>query len=160
MSLRTMQVIAASLIAILGTLLGSGATYVIQRSTARQQQLLARTEKLRQERVDACASYASALLELRTSRMDRYHAVAADREDREHARRRSYEVRAIAQGARMRVRLLIPDPTLIALADEAIEAALAIKPQEPHKDFLERIEASQEAVDRFIDACRESVALE
>lgn len=52
------------------------------------------------------------------------------------------------------------DPALTTLADEAIEAALAIKPNESHKDLLERIDASQDAVDKFIDACRESVALE
>lgn len=62
------EVVATSLVAVLGTLLGSVATYWIQRSTVRQQEGLARAERLRQERVEAFTGYGGALHDYRVTR--------------------------------------------------------------------------------------------
>lgn len=60
-----MQGLLASVIAVVGTLLGSAVTYVFQRVNAGRVETFARDERLRQERIAAYSGFAEAITELR-----------------------------------------------------------------------------------------------
>jgi hypothetical protein len=139
---------------VLGTLLGSLATYGIQRSTVRQQQALAGAERRRQERVDAISVYAEALTTYRRVRMDRWHSVNEDRDDQEALRRHDYEVRAAAVSARLRVELLVDDRTLREQCHLALEVVEAMKPGMPFEEFEQGRNESRVALTRLVDAAR------
>lgn len=149
-----MAAIFASVVAVLGTLLGSLATYAIQRSTVRQQQALAGAERRRQERVDAISAYADALTTYRRVKMDRWHSVDEDRDDREAMRRQDYEVRATAVSARLRVELLIDDQDLREQCQLALETVDAIKPGSSPKDFGQGRDESRAALTQVVDTAR------
>lgn len=149
-----MAAIFASVVAVLGTLLGSLATYGIQRSTVRQQQALAGAERRRQERVDAISVYAEALTTYRRVRMDRWHSVNEDRDDQEALRRHDYEVRAAAVSARLRVELLVDDRELREQCHLALEVVEAMKPGIPSEKFEEGRNESRTALTRLVDAAR------
>ena len=92
-----MEVIATSLIAVLGTLLGSAATFLIQRSTIAQQERLNHAERLRQDRVDAFTIFGGALVNYRKTRMDRWHSARGDNNlDLGEARQASWVLRTTA----------------------------------------------------------------
>jgi membrane protein YqaA with SNARE-associated domain len=54
-----------SLIAVIGTLLGSTITYLFQRSHAGRAEAVARSERLRQDRIVAYSEFAGTITELR-----------------------------------------------------------------------------------------------
>ncbi|MEI7058702.1 hypothetical protein WBG06_22960 [Nocardioides sp. CCNWLW239] len=149
-----MAAIFASVVAVLGTLLGSLATYAIQRSTIRQQQALAGAERRRQERVDAISAYAEALTTYRRVKMDRWHAVDEGRDDQEALRRHDYEVRAAAVAARLRVELLVDDRDLRAQCQLALEAVDAMAPGSTSEEFGEGRNASRAALTQVVDRAR------
>ncbi|WP_269855624.1 hypothetical protein [Streptomyces sp. RPT161] len=70
-----MGAVLPSVIAVLGTLLGSTVTHAFQRRTAERAARLTRDEKLRQERIDAYCGYAGALLEYRRVLVQRWFVV-------------------------------------------------------------------------------------
>lgn len=149
-----MAAIFASVVAVLGTLLGSLATYAIQRSTVRQQQALAGAERRRQERVDAIAVYAEALTTYRRVRMDRWHSVNEDRDDQDVLRRQDYEVRAAAVSARLRVELLIDDRELREQCHLALEVIEAMRPGISSEEFDQGRNGSRTALTRLVDTAR------
>ncbi|MER5182012.1 hypothetical protein ABT009_27260 [Streptomyces sp. NPDC002896] len=63
-----MQVVATSVIAVLGTLLSSALTYVFQRRNAERSEQFARNERLRQERIDAYCAFGGAPADYRRGR--------------------------------------------------------------------------------------------
>ncbi|MFE0930627.1 hypothetical protein ACFW4O_30810 [Streptomyces mutabilis] len=65
-----MEAVAASVIAVLGTLLGSGLTYLFQRQTMNRSEQFTRNERLRQERIAAYSAFAGALANYRRGQMD------------------------------------------------------------------------------------------
>lgn len=149
-----MAAIFASVVAVLGTLLGSLATYAIQRSTIRQQQALAGAERRRQERVDAIAAYAEALTTYRRVRMDRWHSVDEDRDDKEAMQRHDYEVRAAAVAARLRVELLVDDRKLREQCQLALEVIEAMRPGSPPEEYEEARNESRAALTGVVDTAR------
>lgn len=60
-----MEAVVASVVAVIGTLLGSGITHFFQSRAAERSEQFARAERLRQERIDAYCAYAGALLDYR-----------------------------------------------------------------------------------------------
>ncbi|WP_151771262.1 hypothetical protein [Streptomyces abyssomicinicus] len=144
-----MVVIAASLIAVLGTLLGAGATHLFQRNTLRRAEETARNEKLRQERIDAYCAFGGALANYRRGQMDHWFAdrghdgrVASETEIHE-LRREAQRLRAAAMEAMFRAELLTDSPELASLGREALKAA----------DGIDRA-ASRAELDRARDESR------
>lgn len=153
------EVIATSLIAVCGTLLGSVATYWIQRSTVRQQEGLARAERLRQERVEAFTEYGGALHNYRRARQDRWHVANGETTlDPDALRREVFELRAIVIERGYRVRLLVTAPDLVELGDQALKAVDVIGPRASREDYAAAREVSQVAIERFVDASRDYLA--
>lgn len=60
-----MSAIVTSVIAVLGTLLGSTVTHAFQQRSAMRTELSSRQERLRQERLDVYGAYAGLLVEFR-----------------------------------------------------------------------------------------------
>jgi hypothetical protein len=60
-----MEASVAAIIAVVGTLLGSITTYMLQRRTAAEQAAVLRNERLRQEQLATCSAFAGALTELK-----------------------------------------------------------------------------------------------
>lgn len=149
-----MAAISASVVAVLGTLLGSLATYWIQRSTVRQQQALAGAERRRQERVDAISAYAEAVTTYRRVKMDRWHSVDESRDDRDALRRHDYEVRATAVSARLRVELLVDDQDLRAQCQLALDAVDAMAPGTPSEEYEQARNESRAALTHVVDTAR------
>ena len=109
-----------AIIAVVGTLLGSITTHLLGRRTAAEQAAAARSERLRQEQLAACSAFAGALTELKRpvitlwfrrhespSEETRATWVEADR------------LGAAAEAARFRVLMVLDDPSLAGLADDA-----------------------------------------
>lgn len=162
------------LIGVFGTLLGSASTYWVQRRMVRQQQMLAREERLRQERVEAYTAFAGAVTDYRRARVDRY--VAWREENRfnpEEMRLEVYRVRAVAQEAEFRVHLLAPSATFTELATEALRAVDRLGPAgtdwdvDPASTKAAELEAafsvqrdeSRAAVWAFVEAARAQLDL-
>lgn len=150
----------SAVVAVIGTLLGSLATYVIQRSTVRQQQALAGAERRRQERVDAVSLYAEALTTWRRIRSDRWHSVNESRDDQGSIQRTDYEVRAAAVAARLRVELLVDDRKLRDECYTALSAVEAMRPGIPFEEFEQARNESRAALTKLVDAARELLAQE
>lgn len=121
--MAAVETIATGLFAVFGTLLGVLATYWVQKSTVKQQEDLAREERLRQDRVGAYTEFAGALTSYRRGRMDRFYARRGENGlDPEAIRHETYRLRSKAQEAEFRVQLLAPSQELIELAQEALRS--------------------------------------
>lgn len=154
-----MQIVATSLIAVAGTLLGSVATFLIQRSTIRHQSNLARLEAMRGDRLDAIAAYGGAMHSYRKARMDRWHVVNGNNlDDLEDSRQAVYDLRTVVFDRRVRVRLLVDSDDLIAFGTDTIEAIDTIDPDVAHEEYLAACEESWTSIESFIDQARKHLA--
>src|SRR5262252_404113 len=112
-----MSVVAGSLIAVGGTLLGSFSTYWFQQRVAQRAQATARQEQLRQGRLAACSEFAAAITDLRRSvvavwfRERRRDRAVADKDKAVADYRSAYaeadRLGAAAQGAKFRMLLVL-----------------------------------------------------
>jgi len=108
---------------VLGTLLGAGVTHRFQIRAAERAERVTREERLRQERMDAYAAYAGALVNYRRVLLDRWFRLHADNlpEESHRARLEGYTLRTTAQEALFRVQMLTPDEALVTRAQETLE---------------------------------------
>ena len=60
-----MNAVLVSLVAVAGTLLGSLSTYLFQRRIAMHAEAVARNERLRQDRLAACGTFAAAITDVK-----------------------------------------------------------------------------------------------
>ena len=156
-----MEVLAASVIAVLGTLLGAAATHRYQLRSA---QLAARTalaEKTRQERLDAYATYGGALMDYRRSLIDYCFAKREGQpeEDRLTLRRESFQLRSVAQEALFRIELLSENTDLIQAGRDALNAVATVYECNTREALRERRDASRSAVYAFITAAKGHISL-
>ncbi|MFG2820283.1 hypothetical protein ACGFX4_12730 [Kitasatospora sp. NPDC048365] len=118
-----METVLASLVAVLGTLVGSFSTYLFQRRTARHGEEAARAELRRQERLTACSEFAAAATELKRGLITawfRRRDGARDEDAHRAAQADSDRLGAAAETARFRLLLAADDPELHRLADQAL----------------------------------------
>jgi hypothetical protein len=154
-----MSTVLTSLVAIVGTLLGSLSTYVFQQRIAARAKVEAREERLRQERVAAYSAYATAITELKRG------AIAAwfQRADLEGPAFRaaiaeSDRLGAVAEAARFRLRLLDQDADLSALADAAFGQISTFKEAADRTELRGCEAAFEAAVGDFIAAAAARLA--
>ncbi|MEU8785498.1 hypothetical protein [Streptomyces sp. NPDC048637] len=115
----------ASVVAVVGTLLGSGITHVFQRRAADRSEQFARAERLRQERIDAYCAYAGALLEYRRILVHRWFVLhEGDRcgEDTPELREEVYKTRYSAQEAMFRAQMVTDDPEIVDRSEQVMSA--------------------------------------
>ncbi len=151
-----METIAASVIAVFGTLMGSGLTFVFQQRSLLRQQQDARSEQLRQEQLDAVAVCAGALTNYRRGQMDQWFAAHRHREqsDIPELNRESQRLRAIALEAIFRMDLLTGGGSLTAAARHSLKMVdrLYKAGSERELDLLRA--TSRDAIDAFVSASR------
>jgi membrane protein YqaA with SNARE-associated domain len=124
--------VVASLIAVAGTLLGSSSTYWFQQKVAQRAEAASRQERLRAHRLVACSEFAAAVTDLRRGviavwfrkgRKDRQDRTGADKDhavaDYYAAQAEADRLGAVALSAKFRLFLLLDDPALRELADDA-----------------------------------------
>ncbi|MFI6943061.1 hypothetical protein ACIBI4_27670 [Streptomyces sp. NPDC050418] len=156
-----MEIVATSLIAVLGTLLGSTLTYVFQRRTSLRAEQFTRVERLRQERIDAYSAYAGALTEYRRGQMDRWFARndgrAVEAETLHEMRREAQRLRTAAMEAMFRAELLTHSTDLHGLGRQALKEIDRI-PDARSRDELEPIrDTSRASIYDFVAASRQHI---
>ena len=134
-----------SVVAVVGTLLGSLATHYFQRRNRADAERFERNERLRQERVSAYTTYGGALVSLRRAQIDRWYAIheRRDNADPDAIRYETYRFRTEALEAMFRVQLVTESRELITVA---------------HADeFKEARDVSRQDIFTFVEAARKHV---
>ncbi|MEV6334123.1 hypothetical protein AB0M12_05320 [Nocardia vinacea] len=116
-----------ALIAIAGTLLGAAVTHYFQRVNADRTMRQNFVERLRQDRLTAYHDFANAVVEYRHHQIKRWHQLKQDPDAEANTRSEAYDKKVVANSQLLRIKLLTSDERLIQLANEAIEASLAIQ---------------------------------
>ncbi|QTZ93565.1 hypothetical protein [Streptomyces auratus] len=120
-----MEAVVASVVAVVGTLLGSGITHFFQSRATDRSERFARGERLRQERIDAYCAYAGALLEYRRALVHRWfvlHEGERCAEDTPELREEIYKNRYAAQEAMFRAQMVTEDPEILGRSEEVMAA--------------------------------------
>jgi hypothetical protein len=142
--------LVTSLVAVGGTLAGSGLTYLFGWFTARRAERVTRAERLRQDRIAAITTFAGAITGLRqaviTLWFARRNGPAPD--EQTEADKRG----AAADHARFTVRLLLDDPEALRLADDAFESITAIGGAADLTELKSHEERNQAGLNAFIEA--------
>jgi hypothetical protein len=110
--------VLASLIAVAGTLLGSLSTYLFQRRTALHTEAAARQERLRQERLVACAEFAASITEVKRAVITAWFRRNVKDDEWRAAMTEADRMGAAAESAQIRMLLLIEDENVRRRADE------------------------------------------
>ncbi|WP_457029592.1 hypothetical protein [Kitasatospora sp. P5_F3] len=154
-----MNAILTSVIAVLGTLLGSTVTHAFQQRSARRTEQSSRDDRLRQERLAAYGSYAGLLVEFRQAALHHWFCVheGNDAEDEVAIRRRSFELRSSAQHALFQVQLVTDSPELGTAAIDAFNAIGRIDRAGDRPDLVTRRDATRTLIDTFVETARRHV---
>ncbi|MBZ9594366.1 hypothetical protein [Streptomyces yangpuensis] len=154
-----MNAVITSLIAVLGTLLGSVVTHAFQQRSAKRTERNALDAQLRQERLDAYGAYAGLLVEFRQAMLHHWFCVhqGRDAEDEVALRGRSFETRSTAQQALFRLQLITDDAALGTAAVDAFTAVGAIDRAQDLPELVTRRDATRELIDAFVANARRCV---
>jgi hypothetical protein len=142
----------ASLIAVAGTLLGSYSTYAFQRRTVVRGEIVARNERLRQERLAACRGFAAAVTELKRGVIASWFKRSGDAAALHEALAESDRLGAAAESAQFGMLLVTDDATVRALADAAFAAVGRIGEAADRAELRVREADFEAAVLAFITA--------
>ena len=154
-NLQRMAVVLASVIAVLGTLGGATASYLFQGRISERNELKARHERLRQERLAAYSSFAGAVMDLRGVQYDRGYSrmTAEDQQiDRSSIRGESSRLRSLVWTSFYRFKLTSPEERLTNLARRAVEEAFDVTDASDKADLKKRSEQARARIDEFISA--------
>lgn len=154
-----MNGIVTSVIAVLGTLLGSTVTHVFQQRSAQRTERNSRKERLRQERLNAYGTYAGLLVEFRQAMMHHWFCEheGQDADDEVAIRRRSFELRSSTQHALFQLQLITDEPELIAVAVDAFTAVGKIDRATDRTDVIVRRDVTRDLIDAFVGTARQHV---
>ncbi|MGW1055920.1 hypothetical protein ACWDBD_42140 [Streptomyces sp. NPDC001118] len=154
-----MNAIVTSVIAVLGTLLGSTVTHVFQQRSARRTERNARKERLRQERLEVFGTYAGLLVDFRQAMLHHWFCVheGRDADDEVALRKRSFELRSSTQHALFQLQLITDEPGLIAVAVDAFTAVGKVDRAEDRADVIVRRDGTRALIDAFVDTARQQL---
>nr|WP_241745946.1 hypothetical protein [Streptomyces lydicus] len=145
----------ASVVAVLGTLLGSGITHVFQSRSADRSERFARAERLRQERIDAYCAYAGALLEYRRVLVHRWFVLHEDDrcgEDTPELREEVYKTRYSAQEAMFRAQMVSDDPEILDRSEQVMAATTELHWARDREALTELRATTRQGIRDFIGA--------
>lgn len=150
---KSMQSVITGLFTVMGTVVGSVVTYLLQLRSADRAERLARDQRLWQERRLAYEAFAEALIEYRPAQYDRWHQQADGPQDAAgfEARKESYRRKAAARQATLRVRLLADDPVLISCASELLRLTEDLHDAESKEDLEAGGDQAQQVLNAFIE---------
>ncbi|GAA3108978.1 hypothetical protein [Streptosporangium carneum] len=148
--------VLGSLIAVLGTLLGSFSTYLFQRQTAVRAEAIAREERLRQERLAAYSEFAAAVTDLKRAVVTVWLR-RSDPAELTQARVEADRLGALAETARFRLHLVSgrPEP----LADAAFAHMDALRDAVDQTELRTREAEFEAAVSAFVTAAAKRLAV-
>lgn len=150
-----MEAIIASAVAVLGTLLGSGVTFAFQQRVATRGQEFTRSEKVRQERLDAYTSYAGALVNFRRTLVHLWFCTYEQQyEEPGSVAARSYELRSSAQEALFRLQMLTGDEALSARAQALFAEIAVVHKTESREEFDVRRARTREGITALVTASK------
>lgn len=139
--------------AIVGVILGSVSTYLVQNLMARRAERFATQERLRRERMDAYCAFAADAMDARRSQINRWY----QRRDAgrgsvlyEDAKAESYRGRSSARRARYLVQLVGDDPDLSQLAETAVESLGDIHKAQTKSEMEELAERARTLIEDFV----------
>jgi hypothetical protein len=112
-STLAVSAVLGSLIAVLGTLLGSFTTFQFQQRTTARTEAIAREERLRQERLTAYSGFAAAVTELKRAVVTVWLR-RSDPAEHDQALAEADRMGALAESARFRLRLVSGQPEPLA----------------------------------------------
>ncbi|WP_030692659.1 hypothetical protein [Streptomyces globisporus] len=149
----------AALIAVAGTLLGVVFTHWFQARATERTAALARTEQLRQERIETYSAFAGAVVDYRHSQNDRWFRALRQPGSREaeESRHASYRQRTAARQALFRVQLVCDDPEVRRLAEEAFVESHCLHEAVDEAERARRSEQAKESLAVFIAAAAPGV---
>jgi len=141
-------------IGVTGTLLGSVIAYFFQSRAAKRAEAFAREERLRQEHLSACTSFAAALTELKRGLVTLwfYAQRGEDGSEYQATRIECDRLGASAEAARFRVQLVSGDSGLMADSAFTATAIGAIHAASDRSELHERESRLEAAVKEFIQA--------
>ncbi|MFI7317038.1 hypothetical protein [Streptomyces venezuelae] len=147
-----MESIAASAIAVLGTLLGAGLTHLFQQRASQRGRVFERDERLRKERIDAFCTYAGVLVDLRRVLVTRWYCMHEGRpqEQTSEARQRSYELRSEAQEALFRIQMLTDSVEVVRQGRETFQAVTEVHHGGNAAELDRRRTEAAELIDHFV----------
>ncbi|GAA2656745.1 hypothetical protein GCM10010400_12330 [Streptomyces aculeolatus] len=156
-----MEVVAASVVAVFGTLLGSVVTHVFQRRTVIRSERFTRGERLRQERIDAFSVFGGALANYRRGQMDLWFAMHVHHAESEllEMRREAQRLRAAALEAMFRVQLLTEASDVVEAARRAVRAIDQIDRAETRTELDQERVTSRTLVYNFISTAKPHTAV-
>ena len=149
-----MNAVLSSLIAVMGTLLGSVATYVFQRRGVEIAESRAQRELLRRERLGVFAEFAGAATDLRRAAYDHWHRErdSPGTDAFVSARDEYYKLYVAARNLELRLRLVTDDDELAGMAHEAVERATKIKDAGSEDDRAAAGNLAKDALDEYMRA--------
>lgn len=156
-----MEVIATSLIAVLGTLLGSVVTHLFQRRTALRAERFTHNEQIRQERIDAYCAYASALSTYRRCVLDywsaKHEARPEDDETPHELYRKGLGLRTTALETMFRAELLTHSADMENLGRRALRSVDRIHGAKTRKERDRLRKESRAVIYEFVAASRQYI---
>lgn len=145
------------LIAVLGTLLGSVATYVFQRRSAEQAESVAHRRQLRSERMAVYSEFAQAVTELRRCQYSRWHDDRAGPGRDSEAALEARRLRGVAQHAVFRVQLIASSDALHEAARIAFDAACDMHHASSSQQLRELGDGAGITLSRFVALASDDV---
>ncbi|HVV18245.1 MAG TPA: hypothetical protein VHF06_02340 [Pseudonocardiaceae bacterium] len=156
-----MDAVVASVIAVVGTLLGVTVTYVFQRLNAHQANLIAHQDRVWRERLAAYSEFAGAVTELLRANTSLWFVVHRPDDFSAQARRDAYteadRLAATTTHARLRVQLVTGDPVLLARADAALEPMGAVRNATDQDELAWHERRCRQLITDFINAAGERI---
>jgi hypothetical protein len=148
-----------SLIAVIGTLAGSGLTYVFGQLTTRRTERVMRHDRLRLERIKAYTTFAGALTDLRQALISLWFLKRGepDAADARAARAEADKRGAAAHHARFSIQLLTEDAELLRLADRVFEPVDGLIDAKDRSELKALEERSEELLAAFIQVAGRQV---
>lgn len=143
----------AGVFAVVGVLLGSVSTLVVQTVMARRAETFAVGEKLRQQRMEAYCALADEAMEARRTQINRWYQrrdAGAGTAEYAKAKDESYRGRAAARRQRYKVQLVADDDRLIRKADLLIESMGPIHKAETEAEMERLAEHTVELIEDFV----------
>ncbi|SFD26990.1 hypothetical protein [Streptomyces aidingensis] len=147
-----MEAIWTSVVAVLGTLLGSVVTHSFQRLASRRSERFARAEALRQERIATYSAFAAAVEDYRRGQADRWYRRKEDPagEAFRTARDQAHHLRTAARQTLYRVKLLTEDRAVVQAAEQAYVATREVSTATEQPDWHTHDARSRVAIEEFV----------
>ncbi|WP_438293308.1 hypothetical protein [Streptomyces sp. HUAS TT7] len=154
-----MEALWTSAVAVVGTLLGGVVTHVLQGRAARQSELFTRGESLRQERIAAYSSFASAVEDFRRGQADRWYRKQEDPDGEAHvvASAEAHRLRAVARQALYRVKLLAGDRGLVDAGEHALQCTRDVSNALDPEQRGQLDDAAKAAIEQFIELAAQRI---